>query len=94
MRGSRLRLAGKADPAAKAQLCVGSAQELQFMKKTKPDPPLEIYTNMRGGSWGKKSGSEKKSLIFFFFPDVNAGLLLAPYGRRIFEGDLKPAACI
>lgn len=33
LRGSRLRLAGKADPVAKAQLCVGSAQELQFMNK-------------------------------------------------------------
>lgn len=37
-------------------------------EQTKPNSPLEIYTDMGGGSWGKKPGSEKKSLLFSLPP--------------------------
>lgn len=61
------RLAGKADPAAKAQLCVGSAQELQFMSKLSPTLLLKYIQIWEGGA-GRRSPALRKRIWFLFVP--------------------------
>lgn len=68
LRGSRLGLAGKADPAAKAQLCVGSAQELQFMNKLSLTLLSEYIQIWAGGGAGGRSQALRKGVWFFFSP--------------------------
>lgn len=59
------RLAGKADPAAKAQLRVGSAQELQFMNKLSLTLLLK-YIQIWEGEPGEEAWLQEKEFDFFF----------------------------